>query len=380
MPIQRILRLPFADDRPDSFALLHMVADSNSPSQVKLTASAGEDAFRTTIKLHQLPNFRDAKYTGTDDEFDAALRKTLLLDSQNGALPQDLEKVEVVAEINQPKEGEKKLLTTMSLIWRRKVNNWNQKLGQVDLPVYTGLEQPDAFEWAEIAAKNFDDSRRHIETIEAQLATQAETIGKLQSQLDSIVNAKAEHEGVLLHKFTELINSKKVKIRDQQRVLGTAKLDPDAVARIAPATSRPRKAADSRSSKRKANARAEPSDDESSDGFEDLVVQDEEMDDASTPQDTSEDTEDERPAPSPVRTGMRRKIGGRAPVAEREKTETPEPVTTRSTRGASKAPEKGPEEDLPPPKRELPFARPKPIATGPKPNEDEDETDDDDEL
>lgn len=103
-----------------------------------------------------------------------------------------------------------------------------QKLGQVDLPVYTGLEQPDAFEWAEIAAKNFDDSRHHIETIEAQLATQAETIGKLQSQLDSIVNAKAEHEGVLLHKFTELINSKKVKIRDQQRVLGTAKIDPDA--------------------------------------------------------------------------------------------------------------------------------------------------------
>lgn len=108
------------------------------------------------------------------------------------------------------------------------------------------------------------------------------------------------------------------------------------------------------------------------------MVKEQEMD--VTPQDTGDDTEDEKPAPSPMRTGMRRKIGGRAPVAEREKTKTPEPVTTRWTRGAGKALEKAPEDDLPPPKRELPFARPKPAAPEPKPIKDEDETDDDDEL
>lgn len=103
-----------------------------------------------------------------------------------------------------------------------------QKLGQIDLSQYTGQEQPDAFVWAEIAANNFTESRKHVEDLETQLATQAEIIDKLQSQLDSIVNAKDKHEGVLLHKFTELINSKKVKIRGQQRLLGTAKVDPDA--------------------------------------------------------------------------------------------------------------------------------------------------------
>lgn len=107
---------------------------------------------------------------------------------------------------------------------------------------------------------------------------------------------------------------------------------------------------------------------------------DEEMDNAVTPQDTDEDTEDEGPAPSPVRTGMRRKIGGRAPGVEKEKTKTSEPVTTRSTRGASKAPQETPEEDLPPPKRELPFAKPKLAVAEPEPIRDEDETDDDDEL
>lgn len=151
------------------------------------------------------------------------------------------------------------------------------------------------------------------------------------------------------------------------------------MARIAPVTSKSHKAAESRSSKRKANARAEPSDNESSDGFEDAVIKDEEMDDVITPQDTDDDTDDEKSA-SPVRTGMRRKIGGRAAVTERERSKTPEPVTTRSTRGVSKAPEEAREEDVPPPKRELPFAKPKLAAPDPKPIKDEDETDDDDEL
>jgi hypothetical protein len=67
-----------------------------------------------------------------------------------------------------------------------------------------------------------------VESLETRLAAQTETISKLQSKLDSIVQAKAEHEGLLLHKFAELINSKKAKIRDQQRLLATAKVDPDA--------------------------------------------------------------------------------------------------------------------------------------------------------
>jgi hypothetical protein len=67
-----------------------------------------------------------------------------------------------------------------------------------------------------------------VENLETQLAAQTATISTLQSQLDGIVQAKAEHEGLLLHKFAELINSKKVKIREQQRLLGTAQVDPNA--------------------------------------------------------------------------------------------------------------------------------------------------------
>lgn len=117
------------------------------------------------------------------------------------------------------------------------------RLGQVDLPIFfarTEDEEPDTFAWADIAAKDVNESRQNVDSLETQLAAQKELVSQLQSQLDSIVQAKAEHEGALLHKFTELINSKKVKIRDQQRLLAAAKVDPDAceyyIPRSIPAT------------------------------------------------------------------------------------------------------------------------------------------------
>lgn len=50
MPTERILRLAFAEEKSDSFVLLHVVAESPSPSQIKLTtaASDGEETFRIT--------------------------------------------------------------------------------------------------------------------------------------------------------------------------------------------------------------------------------------------------------------------------------------------------------------------------------------------
>jgi hypothetical protein len=68
--------------------------------------------------------FRDSLYSGTDNEFGAVLRKSLLLESQLGSLPQDLEKTEFVAEIPKLKKAEKKK-PHMSLIWRRKLGDIN---------------------------------------------------------------------------------------------------------------------------------------------------------------------------------------------------------------------------------------------------------------
>jgi uncharacterized coiled-coil protein SlyX len=67
-----------------------------------------------------------------------------------------------------------------------------------------------------------------VDELEAQLAEQKQMVDKLNAQVKSLGEAKQEHEDALLQKFSELLNSKKLKIRDQQRLLSTAKIDPDA--------------------------------------------------------------------------------------------------------------------------------------------------------
>lgn len=85
----------------------------------------------------------------------------------------------------------------------------------------------EVWDWAELAAEATKDARQHVGTLEQKLAESSETVTKLQEQLNSLTQAKQEHENALLQKFSELLNSKKLKIRDQQRLLSTAKLDPE---------------------------------------------------------------------------------------------------------------------------------------------------------
>ena len=77
---------------------------------------------------------------------------------------------------------------------------------------------------------------------------------KLNDQLETLIKAKAEHEESLLRSFRDLLNTKKLKIRDQQRLLASAKIDLKRAAKVqnARSTSKPRAATASRAGKRKA--------------------------------------------------------------------------------------------------------------------------------
>ena len=49
---------------------------------------------------------------------------------------------------------------------------------------------------------------------------------RLNESLAELVKLKAEEENSLLEKFSLLLNEKKLKIRDQQRLLASANVDP----------------------------------------------------------------------------------------------------------------------------------------------------------
>ncbi len=109
-----------------------------------------------------------------------------------------------------------------------------------------------------------------IQNLTSQLAAQKETIAKLDEQLEELIQAKKSHEEELLGKFALLLNEKKLKIREQQRLLAGAKVDPNSTKKVARAkeVAKGRTPEASRKGKRKVDAKDEGSEDEDEDGFE----------------------------------------------------------------------------------------------------------------
>lgn len=285
-----------------------------------------------------------------------------------------------------------------------------QRLGAIPL-----AEDPDTeiefFEWTAIAVDAASAARDEARELQNKYEAQQVTISKLKSQLDDLIQAKHDHENALLAKFQELLNVKKLKIRDQQRLLAGAKVDPAAgasspaapfsikangetaaaveQARGSTRRTRPRKAGPSRTSKRKANGKApttdsEPEVEEAShmEVDEDAAgpKQEESEEEPATPDrsdlDETEDEDDEGfnavPASRPTKAG----VGSKGKAVET--------VTGEKSSQGNQGP------GTLPPRRELPFSKrqqgkqpaaervKKPPVTAA--SDEEDETTDDDEL
>ena len=225
------------------------------------------------------------------------------------------------------------------------------------------------FEWCGLTIKARQDATSELADLKEKLREKDEETRKLNDTLAELVSVKNAHEDDLAQKFSILLNEKKLKIRDQQRLLAAANVDPGKLEEVerdriprrdsSPEPSRPRK--------RKAGTAVKDESEQSDNGCEKMDVDtaepepnsDEEGRQTEDEQSTAdEDSEDDAPAVQ---------------------------LPTRNTNNA-KASESGTaskaaaEPDfLIPPKRDLPFAKkpaPKPTA----PAEGSETESDDDEL
>jgi hypothetical protein len=163
-------------------------------------------------------------------------------------------------------------------------------------------------------------------------------ITELRNQLDELTESKKAREAEMLEKFCSLLNEKKVKIREQQRLLSTAQVDPSRLdaARASqatrPKTTEARKPAPSRRAKRKAleDASGGGSSSDSDDGFEKV-----------TPSADKMDVDQKESEPEPTQKG-------------KESSESEDRETTDDDATASGSEE---EDEVPPPPSPPPKAR-----------------------
>lgn len=246
------------------------------------------------------------------------------------------------------------------------------------------------FEWCGIAAQSALNSANQLASFKSQFEEQQETIRKLNAQLQDLIAAKSSHETELLEKFCDVLNEKKAKIRDQQRLLRTAKVDPQKLATVKNSRKSNKNAAPSPPKSRKRKANNEPQTDEDvddeDDGFEKMDVyvdqgaDDSDQQDIKTPEDDDTETADEddevtMPQPKTLSSDTQQAGGGRG------KSVSGNSIKNKSNcdkiTKAQSAKDRSPK--TPPPRRELPFPK-KTQQAKPPAEEDQETASEDDEL
>ncbi|TVY52992.1 hypothetical protein LCER1_G007597 [Lachnellula cervina] len=242
----------------------------------------------------------DLKLIGTENE---TIFKVILPEEEHKAITQG---VEAAAKVE---SGGNKLSITI----QRRIEGITQRLGSLILRE-TEDEAPDLFEWCGEAVESKSKSTTKLQTLESSLKYKDEQFKKLEESFAELVDLKNGHEKSLLEKFSLLLNEKKLKIRDQQRLLASSNVDPAKLEALEAARrdSRSRSAGPSRKGKRKADETIE--EDESDDGFEKMDVDPEPPQDSedenqrqrtpdaeSTADETESDGEEARPPSPPAR-------------------------------------------------------------------------------
>lgn len=210
------------------------------------------------------------------------------------------------------------------------------------------------FDWCGQAAQAADAAREGMHTFDIYLSEKDAVVTKLRAQLEELLQAKKEDEEALLRKFRDLLNEKKVKIREQQRVLASSSVNvsqpvPSQLSQAAGFQASPsrsvkpaRQVGNSRASKRKAPASKrieEESDDEGVLAMEidNIKEEAEETDPGNTTEATASGVDDDDEDNHAVGPSSSSKLASRKSPAEPDK----------------KPPAKTAEN--PPAKRDLPF-------------------------
>ncbi|KAK5111793.1 hypothetical protein LTR62_004713 [Meristemomyces frigidus] len=249
MSAEQALRLRRTDEESGCI-LIHVKPHGTRPLDLKLVASEGEHVYPASIKDSNVKVLQASNYAGNLDQWKAVLRYALLrVRPEEFPLPDNLQGVETVCSLAD---------STLTIVIRKNIGGIHQRLGSIRLP-QNDEEVVDAFHMAAISAAKIDTLLERMDGLQASAIEHQAEVAKLTKQLDDLVQAKKDHESEMLRKCAALINAKKLKIRDQQRLLVGARLnvvDEEALNEVRSAKGRD--VPISRGSKRKANGHALP--------------------------------------------------------------------------------------------------------------------------
>ena len=101
-----------------------------------------------------------------------------------------------------------------------------QRIGNITLK-QDDDETIELFDWAGDAVDVARQLEEQVVLLNEKLHAKEALLKKLDLQLEELLESKEQHENQLITNFVQLLNEKKLKIRNQQRLLSSAEVDPN---------------------------------------------------------------------------------------------------------------------------------------------------------
>ncbi|KAL9044371.1 MAG: hypothetical protein Q9214_002485 [Letrouitia sp. 1 TL-2023] len=261
MSSEKVLRVPRSDS-PGDFIILHVSSHGPSPLDLKLLATEGAEPYVKILKQSRVHKYRSSSDQLDLPQWEYLLRSQLLGEPRPSTSFSDQPKfqnISLAAAIN-PRD--------LTLTIRKPISDIHQILGSLTLMKDSNLVL-DIFSWCSVSLANSSTLVALVSSLEDKCKKQEAAIADLRQHVEDLAKRKEEHEDILIQKFAELLNEKKLKIREQNRLLVTAKPDPRRVTEMQRLRSQSVKhnPEESREGKRKVSDGAS---DAESDAFEDV--------------------------------------------------------------------------------------------------------------
>ncbi|PKK41311.1 hypothetical protein CI102_13684, partial [Trichoderma harzianum] len=234
MAASRVIKLP-RDDDESTYALIQVIQKGSKPLDVKLVGTEGEAPYVTSLKHDRVASLQVPNCPVSESEWQAIL--------------QSLFSLQPVADIQATARIESEV--SLSITVRKRVQGITQRLGSIELK-HDENEGIELFKWCAETTDALAQSNVALAEAAAHAKELETTVKELKTQLDELITSKEDDETALLLKFRDLLNEKKVKIREQQKILAAGPIQssqqasqrlqpPDTQPSRMPAPSRPRK-------------------------------------------------------------------------------------------------------------------------------------------
>ncbi|KAI2617358.1 hypothetical protein GGR54DRAFT_607436, partial [Hypoxylon sp. NC1633] len=344
-----LLRFPLYG-RETEFFIVEAIPNGSRPLDLKLVASESTAVYEVKLRHKRIGDYKEAGGTCSQEEWEEILISTLVHQRRVSG-------IEIKADVRP--DG---LLVILS--FRKNVQGITTRLGSISLDE---VENSDIspFDWCVLAITSREKMTEDLSAASAKIQDLEGDVQILKDEITELIKAKDEDQAQTLERVMVLLNSKKIKIKEQAKVLLSASAEHERLANIAGSRNlQTRKAQASRPSKRK--VKEEP---ESDDEFEKMDA-DVDDDDSSVQSDIEEEheksTEDE--TASGTDTDDEPVHGNKAAAPNHDARAS----TSQKGTGPSSGSEKN--VDAIPPRRALPFMKSEEPASLPAKPVDDDET------